>query len=165
MSTDSVARGTGAQTGRRRQSPNYAGFITTSPAASIRMSRNRKEGGVAERQLRSALWRMGFRFRIHAAHLPGKPDLVFARERIAVFCDGDFWHGRNWARRKKSLSAGQNAEYWVAKIVSNRARDRRVRGLLEKEGWRVIRLWETDIHRDPWIPANRVADLVRKHKI
>ena len=63
-------------------------------------------------------------FRRNVASLPGKPDIVFVRQRLAVFCDGDFWHGRKWNLRKEKLARGSNAEYWVAKIEANIARDR-----------------------------------------
>jgi len=80
------------------------------------MAKNRREGGRAERALRSALWRRGFRFRLHQRELPGKPDLVFRSSSLCVFCDGDFWHGRDWQKRRLRLESGSNREYWVAKI-------------------------------------------------
>jgi DNA mismatch endonuclease (patch repair protein) len=85
---------------------------------------------------------------LHVPGLPGKPDIVFARARLVVFCDGDFWHGRRSRERLAKLSRGSNAPYWTAKIASNVARDRRNTRLLRAAGWTVIRLWETDILRD-----------------
>jgi len=76
-----------------------------------------------------------------------------------VFCDGDFWHGRNWQSRRKKLQQGANASYWVAKIASNIKRDRKNNRLLEKSGWHVIRVWETDILKDP-IPVARLVQQV-----
>jgi DNA mismatch endonuclease (patch repair protein) len=66
-----------------------------------------------------------------------------------VFCDGDFWHGRHWQTRKDKLAAGWNAAYWVAKIARNRRRDRQVSRHLRVLGWTVVRLWESDVCRDP----------------
>lgn len=66
-----------------------------------------------------------------------------------MFCDGDFWHGRDWDRRKQRLQRGTNANYWVAKIESNRARDARIVQELENLGWTVLRFWETDIRHHP----------------
>ena len=86
---------------------------------------------------------------MHANHLPGKPDIVFKRQRLAVFVDGDFWHGRDWEARRRKLAVGHNAEYWLAKIGYNRERDSRNTEKLEAAGWRVIRLWETDVKRAP----------------
>jgi DNA mismatch endonuclease (patch repair protein) len=78
-------------------------------------------------------------------HLPGRPDIVFRRERVAIFCDGDFWHGRNWRRIKSKLAKGSNSGYWVNKIRNNMTRDRRYNAALKKEGWAVLRYWESDI--------------------
>ena len=69
--------------------------------------------------LRSELWRLGLRYRKHAGNLPGKPDIVFARAKVVVFCDGDFWHGRDWPRLKARLKKRHKAAYWVAKIARN----------------------------------------------
>jgi DNA mismatch endonuclease (patch repair protein) len=82
--------------------------------------------------------------------------------RVVIFCDGDFWHGRDIEERERRLAAGHNAAYWVAKIRANVARDKRHTAELEAQGWRVLRLWETDIHRDPVAAAERVAALVRE---
>jgi DNA mismatch endonuclease (patch repair protein) len=96
--------------------------------------------------------------------LPGKPDVVFKSCRVLVFCDGDFWHGRNWRSLKKSLGAGTNSDYWLAKIESNRKRDRLTNIRLRKAGWRVIRLWETDINRDPVSAATLIKDVLRRSR-
>ena len=95
--------------------------------------------------LRRALRALGLRFTTNGAELPGCPDLVFQRERVVVFADGDFWHGRNLAERIVRLAKGHNSEYWIRKIQSNVARDRRVRRHLNALGWRVVRVWESDI--------------------
>jgi DNA mismatch endonuclease (patch repair protein) len=88
--------------------------------------------------------------------LPGCPDLIVVQDRIAVFCDGDFWHGRNWSARKRKLHTGWNASYWVAKIERNRARDREVNRALRRMGWRVVRVWESDIRRNPMGAVTRI---------
>jgi DNA mismatch endonuclease (patch repair protein) len=89
---------------------------------------------------------------------------VFTAARVLVFCDGDFWHGRNWPDRKRKLLAGNNSTYWVAKIEANIARDVRVTSELIAEGWQVIRLWETDVLRDPAASARRVASAVGERR-
>lgn len=81
---------------------------------------------------------------------------MFSKERIVVFCDGDFWHGRNLTERLAKLSRGHNASYWVAKIERNAARDRLQTKALQAGGWTVLRFWETDILRD----VARIADRV-----
>ena len=98
---------------------------------------------------------------MHAKDLPGKPDLVFRRQRLAVFVDGDFWHGRNWEKRRASLEKGHNAPYWIDKIAYNIERDKRNDALLEQAGWRVLRLWETDVTKQPSVEADRVVKAVR----
>ena len=100
------------------------------------------------------------RYRKNVETLPGKPDIVFVRARVAVFCDGDFWHGRNWEEQKSKLCQGTNAEYWLSKIESNMERDRLNNALLEADGWSVLRLWETDIKRDPQAAAELVREVV-----
>lgn len=92
----------------------------------------------------------------------GKPDMVFRRERVAVFCDGDFWHGRDWRHRSRKLGTGTNASYWLEKIRSNMRRDRRIDRALARAGWQVVRLWETDILKDPSTCAARVEAVLRR---
>src|SRR5437762_1327736 len=119
-------------TGRPRSilMPSFAGLAARSAATSRVGVGNRKTNTAPEVLLRKALSANGLRFVLHAADLPGCPDLIIRRHRIAVFCDGDFWHGRYWRKRKAKLTAGWNASYWVAKIDRNRQRDRKVtRGL------------------------------------
>jgi G:T-mismatch repair DNA endonuclease (very short patch repair protein) len=68
---------------------------------------------------------------------PARPDIVFAGQRIAIFCDGDFWHGRQWVKRRRRLERGSNASYWVAKIRRNIERDRQINRTLRRRGWTV----------------------------
>lgn len=109
---------------------------------------SKKVGTQPELLLRRALWALGLRYQKNVGDLPGKPDLAFRRRRVAVFCDGDFWHGRNWERRKAKLATGNNSAYWVAKIERNMQRDRINTIRIERAGWRVVRLWEGDIKAD-----------------
>lgn len=101
--------------------------------------------------VRKALWKDGYRYRINVRKLPGKPDIVFTKAKIAVFCDGDFWHGHNWAvRGLPSLEEElkEYSEFWKSKILGNIARDERNTLQLKEMGWTVIRLWESDIRKD-----------------
>ncbi|HEX8619035.1 MAG TPA: very short patch repair endonuclease [Thermoanaerobaculia bacterium] len=136
--------------------PRFSSFKPASETASQIKRRNRSRDTKAEVLLRKELWRRGLRYRLHASDLPGKPDIVFRRARVVVFCDGDFWHGRDWRTRREKLARGTNAPYWTAKIAANVARDRRNTRLLRAAGWRVIRLWETTILRDPLRAAERI---------
>lgn len=138
--------------------PRYSGFKPASAATSRAKRANRSQNTKAEMLLRKELWRAGLRYRLHASDLPGKPDIVFRRARVVVFCDGDFWHGRRWARQRKKLAAGVNAQYWLPKIAANVARDRRNNRMLREQGWTVVRLWETEILRTP---AEAAASIIR----
>lgn len=74
--------------------------------------------------------------------------MVFQKARVCVFCDGDFWHGRNWDVLRRQLARRANNEYWIPKIGRNRDRDRQQTLELEQDGWVVVRVWETDVIRD-----------------
>ena len=115
----------------------------TSKQTSYRMSRVKSEDTGIERTLRSALHRSGLRFRKHLRHLPGRPDVVFPSQRVAVFVDGNFWHGYRLPQWADKLS-----DYWKQKIERNRRRDRSNFRKLRSNGWTVIRLWEHQIEGD-----------------
>ncbi len=89
--------------------------------------------------------------------LPGKPDLVFPGNKVAVFCDGDFWHGRDWTHRKAKLARGHNSGYWIAKIERNMGRDSEISEQLSQLGWTVLRFWEGDINADVDRVVSRIA--------
>lgn len=111
------------------------------------MQANKARDTSIERILGRLLWSHGLRYRKNAWDLPGKPDFVFRKKRIAVFCDGEFWHGRNWDQRKNDHKS--NRDFWIAKIERNMARDREVTAKLEETGWIVLRFWESDIKKRP----------------
>ena len=139
------------------EAPSYQGLKPASRKATLAArGSSRKTGTRCERLLRSALWRAGCRYRKNVAGLPGKPDLVFPKARVVVFCDGDFWHGRSWPSRKAKLSEGNNPKYWIQKIERNLKRDQGNTAALEREGWTVLRFWETDILANPSAAADRV---------
>ena len=133
----------------KQKVPVFAGLRPSSDLASKVKQRNRDRDTAHELALRRELWRLGLRYRKNVKTLAGKPDIVFPQARVVVFCDGDFWHGRHWQILRKKLRKGTNADYWTAKIASNIQRDRRNTALLKKSGWRVIRLWETEIRKKP----------------
>ena len=101
-----------------------------------------------ELMLRRALWKENLRYRVNYKKLPGKPDIVFTKYHVVVFCDGDYWHGHNWAIRGLNSLEDELAgysEFWRSKILRNIARDTEVNQELKAQGWMVIRLWESDI--------------------
>lgn len=146
-----------------RQSPSFKGLQAASKTASTTArAASRKAGSRCELVLRKALWKLGLRYRIVARDLPGRPDVVFWRARVVVFCVGDFWHGRDIEAREAKLAAGHNPTYWIAKIRANVERDRRQGGQLESDGWVVLRFWEGDILANPTGAAAFVADTVSR---
>ena len=101
-----------------------------------------------ELMLRRALWKENLRYRVNYKKLPGKPDIVFTKYHVVVFCDGDYWHGHNWAIRGLNSLEDELAgysEFWRSKILRNIARDTEVNQELKAQGWMVIRQWESDI--------------------
>lgn len=141
----------------RRAAPSFRGLHSSSERASTTLRAVKRTDTRPERLLRSALWRRGLRYRVHCADLPGRPDIVFRAPRVVVFCDGDFWHGRDWPERRARLARGSNPTYWIRKIERNIERDREQTHALRREGWIVIRVWEGDVARDPERVARSVA--------
>jgi DNA mismatch endonuclease (patch repair protein) len=143
----------------RIKTPSFSNLTSTSANSSKAMQGNRARGTAPETLLGQALRRHGARYTSHVSILPGRPDIVFHTVRLVVFCDGDFWHGRKWTTLKPVLARRANAAYWIAKIASNRARDRRQVRALRASGWKVVRFWEGDIRRDPNTIAVRILAL------
>lgn len=111
--------------------------------------------------LRRVLWSRGLRYRVNVKSLPGKPDIVFTKARIAVFCDGDFWHGHNWAIRGLSSldeELKRYSQFWRDKILGNIKRDKENTSRLEADGWKVLRFWESDIKTDVF----KCVDIIEK---
>lgn len=104
-----------------------------------------------ELMLRKALWQKNMRYRVNYKNLPGTPDIVFTKVKVVVFCDGDFWHGHNWViRGMKSLEEelSSYSEFWKKKILRNIERDDEITKKLNEMGWKVIRIWESEIKKD-----------------
>lgn len=112
-----------------------------------------------EMLLADALTRYGLRWERHAKDLPGKPDFVFRRERVAVFVDGDFWHGWRFSLWRDKLTIK-----WEQKISNNRKRDLRIHRALRRSGWRVLRIWEHQIDRDLTTSVLRVLHVVKRSR-
>ncbi len=98
-----------------------------------------------EIMLRKALWHRGVRYRKNYKRLPGKPDIVITKHKIAIFCDSDYWHGYDWENRNQRIKS--NREYWIPKIERNMARDKQVNEILATQGWKVLRFWEWQIRK------------------
>ena len=146
---------------RRVRSPSFQGFRPASEASSQAMRSNRARDTQPELLLREALSPYRVYYRTCDPSLPGRPDLVFPSARLAVFCDGDFWHGRHWARLREQLARRANADYWIAKIAANRARDGLHRRALRRTGWTVLRVWETNVRKNPGAVALQITEALR----
>jgi DNA mismatch endonuclease (patch repair protein) len=126
-------------------------------ASATGRANSRKADTRCELLLRQTLWAAGYRYRKNTPNLPGRPDVVFPGPRVAVFVDGDFWHGRDWESRRRKLLAGSNPDYWVAKIERNIERDRETTSRLESMGWTVLRIWESEIRSAPMEVVQRIG--------
>lgn len=136
--------------GHRRWAPGNAqipgghvGDHMSPEKRSALMARIRATNTGPERLLCAELRRGKFRFSRHASDLPGRPDIVFRGIRVAIFIDGDFWHGWRFPLWQHKLSSA-----WQQKIAANRSRDRRNFRRLRRIGWKVIRIWEHEIESD-----------------
>jgi DNA mismatch endonuclease vsr len=109
--------------------------------------------------LRRELWRRGLRYRKNVAGLTGKPDIVFMGKKIAVFCDGDFWHGYDWENRKQDIKSRK--EFWIPKIERNMQRDIEVNEALERDGWLVLRFWGNEIKTNCSACADKIEMILR----
>lgn len=109
------------------------------------MSHIKSKDTSIEVKLRKALWSRGHRYRKNYNELPGKPDIAITKYKIAIFCDSEFFHGKDWEVLKPRLQKGDNAEYWIPKIQRNRERDDEINKKLLFLGWTVIRFWGKDI--------------------
>lgn len=101
-----------------------------------------------EIKLAKALWHKGYRYRKNFDGLPGKPDIVITKYKIAVFCDGEFFHGKDWEVLKPRLEKSNNSEFWISKIARNRERDDEVNKQLLYLGWTVVRFWGKEIQKN-----------------
>ena len=117
-------------------------FITTEQRSNI-MKKIRGKDTEPEITLARELWRRGIRYRKNYRLLPGKPDIAITKYRIAVFVDGEFWHGYAWESKKERIKA--NKDYWIKKIERNIERDKEINIKLEQSGWIVLRFWAFEV--------------------
>ena len=121
-----------------------------------------KDTGI-EVMLRKELWRRGLRgFRKNYKKLPGKPDIVFTKQKVAIFCDSEFWHGYDWENQKKRFDT--NREFWIGKIEKNIERDRKIDKELQEHGWVVLRFWGFQIKKDVIKSADAVEIVIGNGK-
>ena len=108
--------------------------------------------------LRKELWRRGYRYRVNDGKVFGKPDIVFSRRKVAVFCDSEFWHGKKYLLGERFKT---NSDFWESKIKGNIKRDKEVNDRLKSEGWTVIRFWDKEIKENSDKCINKVISFLR----
>ena len=134
--------------------------LPTTPDISKRMARVSLKRGKAETLLAKLLWENGYRYRLNYKKLPGSPDIVLTKKKVAIFVDGEFWHGFDWENRKTKLKS--NRDYWIEKIEENIERDMKNDFLLKELGWQVIHFWECEILRDTKFCFAVIDELLRR---
>jgi DNA mismatch endonuclease (patch repair protein) len=122
-----------------------SGFYTT-PQRSKMMSKIRGKDTKSELKLRKALWAAGFRYRVNSKYLIGKPDVSIKKYKVAIFIDGEFWHGYDWQNKKEKIKS--NRDFWIPKIERNMQRDREVNSKLTEMGYTVFRFWTKELKDD-----------------
>ena len=130
----------------KKQEPRFHGEVTEKSHKN--MSRIRGKDTKIEVILRKALWERGYRYRKNYKELPGRPDIVLTKYKIAIFCDSEFFHGKDWDNQKRKIEQGKNSGYWVSKIERNIERDIEKDQVLKFAGWTVIHFWGNEILND-----------------
>lgn len=126
--------------------PRFHGDV--SEKSHYNMSKIRGKNTSIEIKLRNALWKKGIHYRKNYKKLPGSPDIVLTRYKIAIFCDSEFFHGKDWESLKSKLKKGTNGDYWIKKISKNIKRDDVIDKKLQYMGWTVIHFWGKDISQN-----------------
>ncbi|NQU84904.1 MAG: very short patch repair endonuclease [Mariniphaga sp.] len=135
------------------------GFETSRERSQLMRKIRSKDTG-PEKALRKLLWNAGIRYRKNVKKLPGSPDLVIQKHRVAIFIDGEFWHGHNWEDKKQKLKT--NKEYWIPKIEKNIVRDQATNHKLEYLGYKVLRFWQHEIEQNPAMCYLKVMQAIEK---
>lgn len=117
-----------------------------------------------ELKLRKKLWNKGYRYRKNVNKLPGKPDIVLSKYKIAIFCDSEFFHGKDWDALKSRLEKSNNSEYWIKKISRNRQRDDEINKRLSFMGWTVVRFWGKEILTNSDECVSVIEDIIWSQK-
>jgi DNA mismatch endonuclease, patch repair protein len=110
--------------------------------------------------LRKRLWELGYRYRKNYSKLPGKPDIVFIKKKVVIFCDSEFWHGKGFM--KERFEETENKEFWIKKIERNVERDISVNEQLADSGFYVLRFWSEEINKQPEKCIKRIIDALNE---
>ena len=116
----------------------------------------------AEILLAKALFSKGYRYRKNNKSVFGTPDLTFKKIKLAIFVDGEFWHGKDWENRKNNIET--NKEYWIKKIENNIKRDIKVNDILLTQNWTVLRVWAKDIEKKLDFCVSKIENVIKSLK-
>lgn len=137
--------------------------VHTKEIRSFNMSRIRSSGTKIEVLLAKTLWARGVRYRKNDKTVYGKPDFVFKKIKLAVFCDSEFWHGKDLINIQNRI--GTNNEFWVSKITRNIERDLKVNQTLTEAGWTILRYWEKDIKKNIDYITDQITNTIKDLKL
>lgn len=115
--------------------------------------------------LRKELWKRGYRYRKNYKRVPGSPDIAIVKYKIAIFCDSEFFHGKDWDKLKQKLEKGTNSNYWVKKISDNIERDVKIDIELMHLGWTVLHFWGNEIKKNPDACINEIENAIIEAKV
>lgn len=137
-------------------------FENVSYSRKVNMSHIRDKDTHCEIVLRHALWKRGYRYRKNYCILPGKPDICLTKYKVAIFCDSDYFHGKDWeSKLQKQVAKGNNSKYWLEKIKGNIERDNKVDAQLRGMGWTVMHFWSSNIEKNSQKCIDEIEDMVK----
>ncbi len=136
--------------------------VLTKEQRSKNMKAIKSKGTKIEELLGKELWSKGLRYRKNNKNVYGKPDFTIKKYKIAIFCDSEFFHGKDWETQKKRIKT--NTEFWYKKIESNINRDKTVNETLKTDGWEVIRFWGEEIKKNLNLCISKIEQAVEKRK-
>lgn len=122
----------------------------------------KSRGSIIETTLAKALWENGYRYRKNDKNVFGKPDITMKRYKLAIFVDSEFWHGKDWNKRKHDHKT--NKDFWIKKIERNIQRDKEVSRKLKKDGWKVLRFWGKKITKNLQTCIEKVENTIDEIK-
>ena len=148
---------------KKKREPRFHGEV--SEKSHRNMSNIKGKDTSIEITLRKALWSKGYRYRKNLQELPGRPDIALTKYKIAIFCDSEFFHGKDWEILRQKLQRGKNPEYWIAKIERNIERDKEKDDELLFAGWTVVHFWGKDILKNPDECVKVIEEIIFEQKI
>ena len=147
----------------KKREPRFTGEVSAKSHKT--MSRIKGKDTSIELALRRILWANGYRYRKNYKGLPGRPDIALTKYKIAIFCDSEFFHGKDWDVLRPRLERGKNPDYWISKIERNMERDREKDLMLLYKGWTVIHFWGKDILKNPEECLKVIEEAIFEQKV